>query len=584
MPEETPKTVAEAVLAQRGPVLFEGRRIEPEELLAAACARAALLRELLPPGAEPHVAVLLDNGPEYVHWLQACALAGAALIGVNPTRRGPDLVRDLHHTDGAVLVTERRLLPLLPLPGGAGADGLGGRFGPRGERVLVTDSPEYERLLSGYRGADPPPASALPGPDTRMLLTFTSGSTGAPKAVVCGQGRLVRAGEKLRGDLRLTAADTGYGCMPFFHGNALMGLWSPMLLAGGAVVLRRRFSASGFLPDVRRYGISYFTYVGRTISYLLAVPEAEGERETALRLGFGTEAGKVDAERFERRFGCRLIEGYGSSEGGCNLRREPDAPAGALGRTGSAPGDDLAVVDPETGEECPRSRFDEHGRLLNGDEAIGELVNRRARTGFEGYWRNAEAERRRVRNGWYWTGDLFHRDEDGWFRFAGRSADWLRVDSENLAVADIENILARWPEARSVAVYAVPDPVAGDQVMAAVQPAEGAWAEGAWAEGAWGEGAPGEAAVAELGERLGRFLAGQPDLGTKMAPRFVRLMVELPVTATLKVARARLRAEGWDVPERVLWRPYGDRGDGGYRELTSADREAVRALFAEHGR
>lgn len=562
MPEETPKTLAEAVLAQRGPVLFEGRRIGPGELLAAACARAALLRELLPPDAEPHVAVLLDNGPEYVHWLQACALAGAAVVGVNPTRRGPDLVRDLQHTDGAVLVTERRLLPLL---NGAEATGLAGRFGRRGERVLVTDSPGYAELLAGYRGADPPPDSALPGPGTRMLLTFTSGSTGAPKAVLCGQGRLVRAGDKLRTNFRLTEADTGYGCMPFFHGNALMGLWSPMLLAGGAVALRRRFSASGFLPDVRAYGVSYFTYVGRTISYLLATPEQDGERETGLRLGFGTEAGKVDAERFERRFGCGLIEGYGSSEGGCSLRQEPDAPPGALGRTGSAPGDDLAVVDPESGKECPRSRFDPHGRLLNGADSIGELVNRRARTGFEGYWRNDAAESRRVRDGWYWTGDLFHRDADGWFHFAGRSEDWLRVDSENLAVADIENILARWGDARAVAVYAVPDPVAGDQVMAAVQLADGVRPDAA------------------LAARLERFLAEQADLGTKMPPRFVRFMRELPVTATLKVARARLREDGWEVADPVWWRPYG-RGEPGYRELTPPDRELVRTLFAERGR
>jgi fatty-acyl-CoA synthase len=548
--------LAEAVLAQRGDhrpgLVGDGFALSHDTVLRAACARAALLGELLAAAEHPHVGLLLDNTPEYVHWLQACVLSGATAVGVNPTRRGPDLHRDIRHTDCAVLVTERRHLPLLAglaLP----------------QPILVVDDPGYADLLAPYR--DAPPPAALPDPGTRMLLTFTSGSTGAPKAVVCSRRRLSRAGEKLREQFRLTAADTGYACMPLFHGNALMGLWSPLLLAGGTVALRRRFSASRFLDDVRAHGAGYFTYVGRAVSYVLATEPRADDADSPLRLGFGTEAGAVDAARFEARFGCRLVEGYGSSEGGCNLRQDPAAPAGAVGRDGSGPGDDLAVVHPGTGAECPRSRFDAHGRLLNGDEAIGELVNRAAGAGFEGYWRNPEAGAARVRQGWYWTGDLFHRDAEGWFRFAGRSADWLRVDSENLAVADIENILARWDLARAVAVYAVPDPVAGDQVMAAVE-------------------LRGEAGDPDrLCAALSGFLAAQPDLGTKMPPRFVRLVGAMPVTATHKTAKAGLREDRWHTGDPVLWRPYGRAaGPTDYRVMTRADRAALRALFAEHGR
>jgi fatty-acyl-CoA synthase len=357
--------------------------------------------------------------------------------------------------------------------------------------------------------------------------------------------------------------------MPLFHGNALMGLWAPLLLAGGTVALRRRFSASRFLDDVRAYGAGYFTYVGRAVSYVLATEPRPDDAENPLRLGFGTEAGAVDAARFERRFGCRLVEGYGSSEGGCNLRQDPAAPPGAVGRKGSGPYDDLAVVDPGTGAERPRSRFDGAGRLVNGDEAIGELVNRTARAGFEGYWRNDAAGAARLRDGWYWTGDLFHRDADGWFHFAGRAADWLRVDSENLAVADIENILARWEPARAVAVYAVPDPVAGDQVMAAVELGPGVDPAG-------------------LSAGFARFLSLQPDLGTKMPPRFVRLVARMPVTGTHKTAKTGLREERWDDvgDDVVLWRPYGRAAEGElvYRPFTGGDRQKLAALFAEHGR
>jgi fatty-acyl-CoA synthase len=563
------------VLAQYGRhrpgLVGDGFSYTHHQVLRAACARAALLAELLAessqPEPHPHVGLLLDNTPEYVFWLQACVLAGATAVGINPTRRGPDLQRDIRHTDCAVIVTEACRSSLLdgldlPMP------------------ILDSDSPGYAALLTPH--LDAPPPARLPPPDTRLLLTFTSGSTGAPKAVICSQQRLARAGAKLREMFALTAEDTGYACMPLFHGNATMALWSPMLLAGGTVVLRRSFSASRFLDDVRIHGATYFTYVGRAVSYLLATEPRSDDADTPLRLGFGTEAGAVDAARFEARFGCRLVEGYGSSEGGCNLQQDPAAPVGAVGRAGSGPGDDLAVVDPETGVECPRSRFDSTGRLLNGSEAIGELVNRTERVGFEGYWRNADAGAARVRDGWYWTGDLFHRDAEGWFRFAGRSADWLRVDSENLAVADIENILGRWDVAEAVAVYAVPDPVAGDQVMAAVQLRTDAASDAPLL------GAPlAPPDAASLIPALAEFLAAQPDLGTKMPPRFVRFMARLPVTATHKTAKAELRAARWCTDDLVLWRPYGAAAGADplvYRSLTAEDAESIRVGFKEHGR
>ncbi|MHA6758588.1 AMP-binding protein [Streptacidiphilus sp. PAMC 29251] len=549
-----------AVLAQRGRhrpgLVGEGFTRTHDQVFHGACARAELVAELLAGRPHPHVGLLLDNTPEYVLWLQACTLAGATAVGINPTRRGPDLRRDILHSDCAVVVTEAARRPLLaglelPIP------------------VLDSDSPEYAALLAEHLDAEPP--AVLPGPDTRILLTFTSGSTGAPKAVVCSQRRLARAGDRLREMFALTAEDTGYACMPLFHGNATMALWSPMLVAGGTVALRRTFSASHFLDDVRRYGAGYFTYVGRAVSYVLATEPRPDDAASPLRLGFGTEAGAVDADRFQRRFGCRLVEGYGSSEGGCNLQQDPAAPPGAVGRAGSGPGDDLAVVDPETGAECPRSRFDATGRLLNGAEAIGELVNRTARAGFEGYWRNPEAGAARTRDGWYWTGDLFHRDAEGWLRFAGRSADWLRVDSENLAVADIENILGRWDAAEAVAVYAVPDPVAGDQVMAAVQLRPGT-----------------DQDAGPLAAALADFLAAQPDLGTKMPPRFVRFVRTMPATATHKTAKAELRAARWTAPagELVLWRRYGAAREAAaaYVPLTAADVEKLHARFAEHGR
>ncbi|MFB7714455.1 long-chain-fatty-acid--CoA ligase [Streptomyces sp. NPDC056105] len=544
------RTVAELVQERWGdhrPGLWcEDQVLSHHEVAVGAAARAALLADLLPRGADPHLGVLLDNTPEFPLWLSAAALAGAAVAGVNPTRRGPELARDILHTGCRVLVTERAHLPLL--------DGLQ----LPGVRLLVTDSDAYAELLAPYEGAEPDPSRATP--ETRMLLYFTSGSTGAPKAAICSQGRLAAAGQSLVGQFGVRPDDVHYICMPLFHGNAVIADWAPAVAAGAGVALRRRFSASRFLDDVRTYGATYFTYVGRAVQYILATEERPDDRDNPLRVGFGTEAGAVDAARFAERFGVRLVEGYGSSEGGAAIQRSAGTPAGAIGR--ATPGDDLAVVDAATRRECPPADFDADGRLLNGELAIGELVNR-GRTPFEGYWRNEDAYGQRVRDGWYWTGDLFYRDREGFLYFAGRTDDRLRVDSENLAPAMIENILARYVHAAAVAVYGVPDPVAGDQVMATLA-LRGTDTAGPFDPLAFAE-----------------FLLSQSDLGTKMAPRFVRVVERMPVTATNKVHRVGLRREGFRCADPVWWRPPGE---GGYRRLTDADVVALTAEYAAHGR
>ncbi|MFD5234170.1 long-chain-fatty-acid--CoA ligase [Streptomyces qaidamensis] len=530
-------TVAELITARWGDdrpgLRCEDRTLTHHEVAAGAASRAALLTDLLTPAAEPHLGVLLDNTPEFPLWLGAAALARAAVAGVNPTRRGAELARDILHTECRVLVTERTHLPLL--------DGLD----LPGVRVLVTDTPEYHELLTPHADARPDPSRATPR--DRFLLYFTSGSTGAPKAALCSQGRLAAAGRSLADQFSLSEDDVHYVCMPMFHGNAVIADWAPALVTGATVALRRRFSASGFVPDVRRYGATYFTYVGRAIQYVLATGPRPDDRDHTLRLGFGTEAGAVEAAAFQRRFGVRLVEGYGSSEGGAAVQWSPGTPTGAVGR--AAPG--LVVLDRETGEECPAAVFDGAGRLLNGDEAIGELVNQ-GPSPFEGYWRNQRAEAERRRGGWYWTGDLFYRDTDGYLYFAGRTDDRLRVDGENLAAAMIENILARYEGAEAVCVYAVPDPVTGDQVMATIA----------------GSFDP---------ETFAEFLAAQPDLGTKMAPRFVRVVERMPVTATNKIHRSALRKEGVCCADPVWGRP---RGECTYRRLTTGDLERAEGPLA----
>jgi steroid-22-oyl-CoA synthetase len=374
--------------------------------------------------------------------------------------------------------------------------------------------------------------------------------------VRCTQGRLAAIAGRAAEIYGFRRDDVCYCPMPLFHGNALMALWAPALSVGAAIALTRRFSASRFLPDVRRHRATRFTYVGKALAYVLATDESPDDAENTLRIGFGTEASAPDRAEFERRFGCDLVEGYGSSEGGASINVTADTPPGSLG----VAGDDVAVLDPN-GDECPRARFDPSGKLLNAGEAVGEIVNRSGGRGFEGYYENPEADAERVRRDWYWTGDLGYRDEAGYFYFAGRGGDRLRVDSENFAAAPIERILERHPDVAAAAVYAVPDPRSGDAVMAALELRPGRSFDPA---------------------AFMTFLAGEPDLGTKWAPRFVRLVPAMPLTATGKITKPGLVAQRWHTTDPVYWRPP-DAGPG-YRRLTDGDQESLRREFEHHGR
>jgi fatty-acyl-CoA synthase len=528
-------------------ILFEDDTITYRTLVGEAAARAALLQEARREGPF-HVGVLLENVPEYLYWIAGAALAGAAVVGINPTRRGAELAHDVRHTDCQLVVTDSDGAGLL-----AGLD-----LDMESGSILTVGTPAYDARVGSYAGAEVP--STLPAPDTRLLLLFTSGSTSAPKAVVCSSGRLAGAGLTTIKMFEVDRDSVLYESMPLFHGNALMANVTTAVTAGATMALRRRFSASGFLPDVRRYRATYFNYVGRALSYVLAVPETPEDSDNRLRLGFGTEASALDRERFEARFGCRLIENYGSSEGVIAIVRLPGCPEQALGKPRPGEGADVAVMDPATGEECAPAVFDEHGRLVNGDDAIGELVRRDRGARFEGYYNNEEATSERVRDGWYWSGDLAYRDADGWFYFAGRSADRLRVDSENFAAAPIEGILSRLPGVVMVAVYPVPDARTGDQVMAALELGPG---------------------VEFDPEAFASFLAAQPDLGTKWAPRYVRVVEHIPLTANNKVNKQPLRAARWETADPVWVR---DAAGAAYRRMTEADAEALRAEFAAHGR
>jgi fatty-acyl-CoA synthase len=496
------------------------------------------------PGRPLHIGVLLDNTPEYLFAFGGAALAGAAIVGINHTRRGEHLLHDIEHTECQLLITEPRHAELI--------DPVRQRLG----LPVLTAGDDLELALRAAGGADP---GLEPRPTTPWGLIFTSGTSDAPKAVICSQQRVMVSGTRMGIIMGLSARDVGYVSMPLFHANSVLVGWAPALVLGASVGLARRFSASRWLSDVRRYRATYFNYVGKPLSYILAVPERPDDRDNTLRVAFGNEGAPAVVEAFSSRFGVEVIDTFGATEGGVALTHTDDCPPASVGRV--PPG--VKVVD-DAGVELARARFDVRGRLVDPEACIGEIVNTSGVGPFEGYYNNAAATERATRNGWYWTGDLGYVDGDGFLYFAGRSADWIRVDGENFPAAPIEATLSRHPDIAMVAVYGVPDAAAGDQVMATVLLRRGAAFDPA---------------------AFGRWLDGQADLGPKWRPRYVRIAAAMPTSPTNKVMVRTLVHEKFR-PDRTgtdaIW--VRDPRQDAYRPFTAADAALVRRELESAGR
>ena len=540
---------------------FGERTITHAEFYRESIRFARLFLEQRDPAAPFHVGVLMDNLPEYLFAFGGAALAGAVVVGINNTQRGESLARDIRHADCQVLLTEpsylfllepiRDDLPLLPA-----------------ERILLSQRREVSRsqpffgrdldaaLEQAPRAGEDPLARI--DEEARYVLVFTSGTTAAPKAVSISQRRMVSTGEYIGGLMGVGPDDCGYLAMPLFHANSQQCGFMPALLHGARLALVRKFSKSQFLADVRRYGVTYFNYTGKPLSYVLTTPRRADDADNSLRVAYGNEGSHRIVAEFSERFGCRVIDGFGATEGGFGFPRTPADPPGSVGR----PPDTIQVLR-EDGTECPIARLDDRGTILNSQEAIGEIVNSAGVGKFEGYYKNEAATRERTRGGMYWSGDFGYKDAAGYLYFTGRALDWIRVDGENFLAKPIEDALQRHPAIYLAAVYGVPDATAGDRVMATIVAGDQARLHG---------------------RELYDFLVGLSDFSPKWLPTYVRIAVELPMTATNKILVRELRRQKFrleEVRDPIWWR---ERGETGYKPFTESDYQRVLAEFRAAGR
>ncbi|HEV8064344.1 MAG TPA: AMP-binding protein, partial [Acidimicrobiales bacterium] len=240
------------------PAIRSGDRVVSHaEFYRESCRWANLFLSRHRPGRPLHVAVLLDNSPEYLFAFGGAALAGGAVVGLNHSRSGNQLLQDISHTHCGLVVYEGKHHGLI-------APALGEL-----DDVLVAKE-SLDEALASQPDTDPKVEVDV---GATWTLIFTSGTAAAPKAVICSQRRILVTGNRMSMLMGIGREDVGYVSMPLFHSNSVMVGWAPSLVAGACVGLAPKFTASRWLEDVRRYGATYFNYTGKPLAYILAQPE-----------------------------------------------------------------------------------------------------------------------------------------------------------------------------------------------------------------------------------------------------------------------------------------------------------------------
>ncbi len=501
------------------------------------------------------VTLLMDSRPAYLVILGALSRLRAVGALVNTNVAGPALAHALSTAKPRLIVVgeeHSEKLAALLADDDAGID----------PTVYVVRDPEGTHLPTVFASLDDHAAGAdgaaprvgLPLPDEPACYIYTSGTTGLPKAAVIKNSRLLLGGGFFgAGIMDLGPTDVVYVTLPLYHTNAMLAGWSAALATGACMALRRRFSASEFWNDVRRFEATAFIYIGELCRYLLNQPARADEARHRLRIAMGNGLRPDIWERFQTRFQIPLIrEFYGATEGNVALVNV----AGRPGMVGRLRGGQVIVrCDPETGELfcgadgwCRRVSVGETGLLLGRISIVAP---------YDGYI-DVAATNKKIRTNlfgagdrYFDTGDLMVLHDGGWVSFADRLGDTFRWKGENVSTTEVAEILNGAPGVLESTVYGVE--VAGSEGRAGMVSLR------------CDETFSIDAFANVVRERLAVY----------QRPYFVRLLGEMRLTGTFKQRKAEYRREGYD-PELVADSLFVLEGDR-YVRLDTMRLSAIRA-------
>jgi fatty-acyl-CoA synthase len=400
--------------------------------------------------------------------------------------------------------------------------------------------------------------------DDLALYIYTSGTTGLPKAARVTHARLMQWSHWFAGMMDVEPSDRMYNCLPMYHSVGGVQAVGAMLVAGGSVVVREKFSASQFWDEIVGWECTLFQYIGELCRYLLQTAPSANEAQHRIRLACGNGLAANIWDSFKDRFGIpQILEFYASTEGNVSLFNVQ----GKRGAIGHIPGylthrfsPLLVMTDTETGEPLR----DEQGLCIpcpagQCGEALGKLTGDASNPGsrFEGYTSSAASEKKLLHNGvaygdrWFRTGDLMRRDEKGYYYFVDRMGDTFRRKGENVASSEVEEILLRFPGVQHANVYGVTVPGV--------------------------EGRVGMAALAIDSELDLAALRNHSidQLPAYARPAFLRLRTQMNLTGTFKYSKTDLIREGFD-PDAANEAVYFDTGEG----FALIDRDLYQRILA----
>jgi fatty-acyl-CoA synthase len=480
------------------------------------------------------VGLLMTNRPEYLAIWLGITSVGAVVALLNTNLIGPSLahcinvVSPKHLVAGASLAGQlASALPLLMVTpavwiyGNDGGDDLGSRLDLEIEQKSGAALSKQERRL--------------PSIDDRALYIYTSGTTGLPKAANINHARVMQWGHWFAGMAGAAPGDRLYNCLPMYHSVGGVLATGMMLVAGGAMVIREKFSAGEFWHDIVRWDCTMFQYIGELCRYLLHTPACDKEIGHSIRMACGNGLAPEVWAAFKSRFRIpQIFEFYAATEGGVSLFNIEGKP-GAIGhipaylRHRFSPA--LVAVDVETGE--PRRNSQGFCILCSPNdpgEAIAKVTDDPSSIGsrFEGYTNQQASEKRILRNvfeagdAWVRTGDLMRKDEQGYFYFVDRIGDTFRWKGENVATSEVSEAICTFPGVKHANVYGVRIPATeGRAGMAALVTEE-------------------ELDLVGFRRYLMHRLPGYA------RPMFLRIRKNVELTGTLKYSKTELVREGFD--------------------------------------
>jgi len=508
------------------------------------------------------VSLLMPNCPEYVAIWLGLTRAGCAVALINTNLAADALLHSIQAAGSLHLIVGASLLPAVATL----ADRL-----PAASRVHVHGDAEpgrwsrIEPEIARYDTAPLDPVRhPLPGQRDRALLIYTSGTTGLPKAANVSHGRIAEWSLWFAGMMDVQPDDRLYNCLPMYHSIGGIVAVGSMLVKGGSVMIRDRFSASRFWDDVVDGGCTIFQYIGELCRYLTLSPPHPKENQHRLRLACGNGLHGDVWEAFQQRFDIpRILEFYAATEGIVSLYNAEGKP-GAIGRIPSflAHRFPVALVrsDPDTGEPgrdeaglCIACAADEPG------EAIGQLPGGEAMAArhFDGYTDVAASTRKILRDVftkgdvWFRTGDLLRRDKAGYFYFVDRIGDTFRWRGENVSTTQVASVLRGCPGITDAVVFGVAVP--------------------------GNEGRAGMAAITTDDRFTFDTLKAHLDarLPVYAQPLFVRCCETLDFTGTFKLTKGRLVQEGYAGSPEPVW--FSDRAAG---RFVPCDEALIRSIAA----